>query len=212
MQRWNYLRSQKYGSGHYKLDGKPGQESLTVANVFRSVDSRQLLLTIPEMKPSNQIEVAFKVQSEKMIQLEDKVWLTAHHLPAFVHEPDKFIPIKLREPLDDNAQGPALQSTVPSVSEGRKLYTSVGCIGCHTLDGQNAGRPGPSWKKLFNSQRTLADGKKVKADEVYLRESILEPDAKIVEGFADGEVAMPPYKGILTDSQIESLVLFIKSL
>ena len=212
VQCWNYLRSQKYGSGHYKLDGKPGQESLTVANVFRSVDSRQLLLTIPEMEPSNQIEVAFKVQSEKMIQLEDKVWLTAHHLPAFVHEPDKFVPIKLREPLDDNAQGPALQSTMPSVSEGRKLYTSVGCIGCHTLDGQNAGRPGPSWKKLFNSQRTLADGNKSKADEVYLRESILEPDAKIVEGFADGEVAMPPYKGILTENQIESLVLFIKSL
>ena len=70
----------------------------------------------------------------------------------------------------------------------------------------------PAGKNFFNSQRTLADGKKVKADEVYLRESILEPDAKIVEGFADGEVAMPPYKGILTDSQIESLVLFIKSL
>ena len=70
----------------------------------------------------------------------------------------------------------------------------------------------PAGRNFSTPKERLLTEKKVKADEVYLRESILEPDAKIVEGFADSEVAMPPYKGILTDSQIESLVLFIKSL
>ena len=53
---------------------------------------------------------------------------------------------------------------------------------------------------------------RVIADEAYLRESILEPAAKIVSGYERGEVSMPSYAGVLTDSQLDSLVLFIKSL
>ena len=212
VQRWNYLRSKKYGSGHYKLNGKPGQEPLPIANIFLSKDSRQLLLAIPEMKSAHQIEAAFQVRSTKQAKLDDKVWLTAHHLPKLIHDPDEFQPVPLREPLADNAQGPVRPPDRPSASEGRKLHTAIGCIGCHTLDGQQAGRPGPTWKNLFGSQRKLADGQTVRADEAYLRESILDPGAKVLEGFADGEVAMPPYQGILTDSQVDSLLLFIKSL
>jgi hypothetical protein len=50
------------------------------------------------------------------------------------------------------------------------------------------------------------------ADEAYLRESMLQPSAKVVAGYERGEVSMPSYAGVLTDQQIESLVLFIKSL
>ena len=50
------------------------------------------------------------------------------------------------------------------------------------------------------------------ADEAYLRESILEPSAKIVSGYEKGEAGMPSYAGVLTDPQIESIILFIKSL
>ena len=50
------------------------------------------------------------------------------------------------------------------------------------------------------------------ADERYLRESILEPSAKVVSGYERGEVGMPSYAGVLTDREIESIILFIKSL
>ena len=50
------------------------------------------------------------------------------------------------------------------------------------------------------------------ADEAYLRESILQPAAKVVSGYESGEVNMPGYAGVLTDSQVNSLVLFIRSL
>jgi hypothetical protein len=50
------------------------------------------------------------------------------------------------------------------------------------------------------------------ADEAYLRESILEPAVKIVKGFERGEYGMPSYAGVLTDQQIDSLILFIKTL
>ena len=46
----------------------------------------------------------------------------------------------------------------------------------------------------------------------YLRQSILDPAAKVVEGYERGEVSMPSYAGVLSDSQIESLILFIKSI
>jgi mono/diheme cytochrome c family protein len=212
VQRWNYKRTKKYGSGHYLLDGKPGQESLPLANVFLSNDARRLFIAVPEMKPVHQIEVAFKLQAQNKMKIDDKVWLTAHHLPEFDPVTEKFKRIPLRETLPGNAQGPNLPSDRISKAAGEKLYTNIGCIGCHTLDGQRAGRPGPSWKGIFGTKRRLTNNKTAVADENYLRESILNPGSKILEGFQDNEVAMPPYKGILTDSQVDSLVLFIKSL
>jgi hypothetical protein len=68
---------------------------------------------------------------------------------------------------------------------------------------------------LYGREETVtAGGEKIKtvADEGYLRESILNPTAKIVTGFEKGEYAMPSYAGVLTDSQVDALVLFIKSL
>ena len=53
---------------------------------------------------------------------------------------------------------------------------------------------------------------KVTADEAYLRESILQPTAQVAAGFEKGEYAMPSYAGVLDDGQIESLVLYIKTL
>lgn len=50
------------------------------------------------------------------------------------------------------------------------------------------------------------------AAEAYLRESILQPAAKIVPGFERSETVMAPYAGVLTDPQIDSLILFIKTL
>ena len=49
-------------------------------------------------------------------------------------------------------------------------------------------------------------------DEAYLRESILQPTAKIAAGFEKGEYAMPSYAGVLSEAQVESLILFIKTL
>ena len=164
------------------------------------------------MKPVHQIEVAFKLQARNKMKIDDRVWLTAHHLPEFDPAKEKFKPASLREVLANDAQGPILPEGQPSVAAGKKLYKDIGCIGCHTLDGQRAGRPGPSWKGLFGTERKLVGGKTARADKAYLNESILDPSARILDGFQDNEVAMPPYSGILTDSQIESLVLFIKSL
>ncbi|OYP31594.1 c-type cytochrome [Rhodopirellula sp. MGV] len=98
-------------------------------------------------------------------------------------------------------------STESPASYGEKLYQRRGCKSCHSIDGTKL--VGPSWKDLAGKSRPLASGESVTADENYLRESILNPKAKIAAGF---QPVMPSYKGQLTDDDIYSLIEYIKSL
>jgi hypothetical protein len=55
-------------------------------------------------------------------------------------------------------------------------------------------------------------GPDVTADDTYIRESILIPSAKIVKGYEKVEAGMPVYSGVLSEAQIQSIILFIKTL
>ncbi|HKJ46101.1 MAG TPA: cytochrome c oxidase subunit II [Balneolales bacterium] len=88
---------------------------------------------------------------------------------------------------------------------GKELYQKNGCNSCHSLDGSKG--VGPSWKGVFGSKVTLSDGKTVTVDENYIRESILNPGAKIVKGYNN---VMPTFQGVLKNEQIDALIAFIK--
>jgi cytochrome c oxidase subunit 2 len=88
---------------------------------------------------------------------------------------------------------------------GEQVFAKRGCAGCHSLDGTR--RVGPSLKGLWGAARTLADGSSVKADEDYLRESLVKPGAKLVAGFPN---AMPPVA--LAERDLQALVVYLKSL
>jgi cytochrome c oxidase subunit 2 len=96
-------------------------------------------------------------------------------------------------------------SDLPPVELGKELYTSKACFTCHTLDGSPS--VGPTFLGIFGRSETLSDGTPIVVDENYLRESILEPQAKIVEGF---QPVMPTYQGILKDEEIDALIAFLK--
>ena len=81
------------------------------------------------------------------------------------------------------------------------------CQGCHSTDG--SARVGPSFKGIFGKEETMSDGSKVKVDENYIRESLMDPAAKIVNGY---NPVMPTFKGQLRDSQIDGIIEYIKSL
>jgi cytochrome c oxidase subunit II len=90
---------------------------------------------------------------------------------------------------------------------GKVLYQNNACIGCHSLDGKvNAG---PSWKGMWGEIHEMADGAKVKVDETYVRESILNPTAKVVKGYAP---VMPSYAGSLKDDDITAIIEFMKTI
>src|SRR5687768_14857867 len=77
---------------------------------------------------------------------------------------------------------------------GKQLFTKQGCDVCHTTDGTP--KIGPTWKGMFGKMETMADGRSHKVDENYLRESMLDPAAKVVKGYAP---SMPTYQGKLSD-------------
>lgn len=95
--------------------------------------------------------------------------------------------------------------TMPLAELGALLYESRGCSTCHSLDGSR--RDGPSFKGVFGHEVRLSDGSTVLADENYIRESILDPQAKIVSGF---EGIMPTFQGLLREREIKALIEFIK--
>lgn len=94
-----------------------------------------------------------------------------------------------------------------SPAERGKLISQKLCVSCHSFDGSPG--IGPTWKGLFGHEVELSDGKKVVADENYIRESILDPKAKIVKGF---QAVMPPFQGQLSEEQISDIIEFIKTL
>src|SRR5206468_1681387 len=90
--------------------------------------------------------------------------------------------------------------------EGRKLFLQHQCVSCHSA---NARARAPVLEGLYGQLVHLRDGRTVIADETYLRESILKPDARIVAGF---DPIMPPFQGQIDEEDLIKLLLFIKAL
>lgn len=94
------------------------------------------------------------------------------------------------------------------VALGTKVASSAGCTACHSIDGSKL--VGPSWKGLFGKTETMADGSTITADDAYLHESIVNPGAKLVQGYAD---LMPKNFGdSLTAQEITGIIEYIKTL
>jgi len=96
--------------------------------------------------------------------------------------------------------------TASLASAGETLFTDLGCISCHRSD---SGARGPQLVGLFGKRVQLQGGATLVVDENYLRESILDPQAKIVAGF---QPIMPTFKGLVTEEQLMQLIAYIKSL
>ena len=89
---------------------------------------------------------------------------------------------------------------------GKALFSQLACDNCHKPD--NSGRC-PNLIGLFSQPVKLVGGSTVKADEAYIRESILQPQAKIVAGY---DPVMPTFQGLVTEDQVLQLVEYVKSL
>ncbi|MFB3817142.1 MAG: cytochrome c oxidase subunit II [Candidatus Methylomirabilales bacterium] len=95
---------------------------------------------------------------------------------------------------------------VPLAEAGQRLFQQHGCAACHQPAGTG---PGPSVVGLFGKAVKLASGQTVTADEAYIRESILNPQAKLVAGYPP---IMPVFRGLLGEEQVTQLLAYIKSL
>lgn len=93
-----------------------------------------------------------------------------------------------------------------ATAQGEKLFQERGCASCHQAEQQGRG---PMLQGLYGKQQVLQNGERVTVDDAYIRESILNPQAKIAAGF---QPIMPTYQGQLSEEQILQLVAYIRSL
>ena len=105
------------------------------------------------------------------------------------------------------ANGPADWEKMAPAELGKMTYEQAGCISCHMVDGSKG--QGPSWKGIYGQTHNFMDGTSQVVDENYIRQSIENPQGKIVKGF---EGIMPTYQGLLREKQINGVIAYIKSL
>jgi mono/diheme cytochrome c family protein len=99
------------------------------------------------------------------------------------------------------------------VTRGEQLFNQFACASCHSVSGQRLA--GPALNGLAGQPVQLVDGQTVTADDAYLRESILQPDARIVAGYSPGVMSsgVAAYEDQLAQGDtVEALVAYIKSL
>lgn len=118
--------------------------------------------------------------------------------------------VSLGNPPAALKSGQLTQTPAPGLDEialqGQDLYRSLGCVGCHSVDG--SANAGPTWKGLYGKTETFNDGTNATVDDDYLIEAITNPGASVVQGYTN---FMPPFPQ-LTDEQIQALLAYIRSL
>jgi cytochrome c oxidase subunit 2 len=92
------------------------------------------------------------------------------------------------------------------LEEGEQLFVASDCASCHESGRRQRS---PTLGGLYGTQVALENGQTVLFDEAYIRESLLDPRAKIAKGFPP---VMPTFRGQLTEEQILALIAYIKSL
>jgi cytochrome c oxidase subunit 2 len=100
-----------------------------------------------------------------------------------------------------------VEALEPPAITGERLYRKSACFQCHSIDGTRM--TGPTFQGLWQKTRVFTDGTQAVADENYIRESILNPQEKVVESYAG---IMNSYQGRLSDRQIDALIAYIRSL
>lgn len=94
----------------------------------------------------------------------------------------------------------------PLSARGEKLFQSLACNTCHRADGKGRG---PVLAGIFGKPVSLQTGQKVIVDEAYIRESILNPTAKVVEGY---QPVMPTFQGLISEEGLMQIIAYIQSL
>lgn len=114
--------------------------------------------------------------------------------------------VEVMEPGDFQTWLAGGATTTNMAEAGRKLFVDLACVTCHREDAQGRG---PALEGVFGTRTRLLGGGTALVDEAYLRESIVNPQARIVEGY---QPLMPTFQGLVTEEQINQLIAYIKSI
>ena len=202
MSKWSFIYPNGYSDGELHVPkGIPVHLVLTSEDVIHD-------LYIP----------AFRIKKDAVPGRYNKLWFQASRTGSFDayfaeyggnNYPQMMTKVVVHEPEEFDAwleKASNWENRMTPLEAGKMFFNNRGCNQCHTVDGTRM--IGPSLKDLYGSMQPLTNGAKVLADEAYLRESILVPGAKIVEGYTD---VMPSYQGTLKERDLRALILWMKS-
>lgn len=203
---WNYKRSRAYGSGRYALGGEAGMTPWGVSQTVISGDRKSVFIHLPKLPAVMQLEVRHDFKLAGGAIARGVAFFT-------IHEPQPADLVAAGFSNVDLSKTAAViareKEEAPTAALGKTISESVGCVACHSVDGTTEGKVGTTWRRLFGTKRTFIDGTSDIADEVYLREKILDPQQKRLK---PGQVEMPSYRGVLSENQIDAILLYIRSL
>lgn len=209
LESWHYRRTFNYGSPHLNSADVPGQDWMQPSSAYVSKDGRSVFVGVPGMKPVMQMRIGWSLATLDGTKFGETAYFTPRALAKFDPVAEGFAAIT----VDLTPRAVTKRAPEPaSVQEGERIYKMMGCMACHATDDSKVPKIGPSWRGIFGTTRDISKEPSVTVDEAYLRESILTPNAKVVKGFEKVEAGMPPYAGVLSGAQIDSVILFIKSL
>ncbi|HEX7981155.1 MAG TPA: c-type cytochrome, partial [Gemmatimonadaceae bacterium] len=208
LESWHYKRSSAYGSGHYKRDGSAGHDPSSVVPRL-SADRRSVLLIVPQMQPVEQMQLDYDLKSASGAPMKSSVYLTVQSVDPLDLRAAGFGNVDWRTLARGAKSAAPTAVTASSATEGAQIFQRMGCVACHSVDGTQAGKTGPTLKGVYGSSVQLTGKPARVADEAYLLQSILEPGADIVKGFEPG---MPSFRGVLSEAQVRSLVMYIQTL
>lgn len=197
--QWGYQATQTYGGM------KVRHRRTTVRSATVSEDRLRVFLEIPELVTGEVLHVRLpeSLPSTSGRPLwAGELWYTINRIPS--DRRGKVITAKPQQ----------LTSTTPFFrfsegNAGRTLYRNL-CASCHSFDSNR--RVGPGFAGIMGAKRTVVDSatgqtRRIVADAAYLRQSILAPNAVLVEGYPPN--LMPPVAGMLTESQTDALIDFL---
>ncbi|WP_338687253.1 cytochrome c [Haloferula helveola] len=188
---WNIQRTGKYGSGHFRWDGKAGEHELTPQAVRLSDDRRFLTIEVPPVFRSDIMSLTLQLMETGSAKVRT---IDLYARPIHLPKPDggDLAAIVKRERTDAKLQP-------GDAGRGKEVFARYGCVGCHSLTGEKL--TGPALNGIASRQADGLDG--------YLRESILDPSKQVTEGF---EPAMPSFEGVIRPQELEDLVAYLTEL
>lgn len=181
---FNIKRTKSYGSGHFRWDTKPGEQQMAAQSFALSSDRRTLRIEYPLLRRSDVMDLPLQfANAQHTFALH--LFSRPHHLPKATAEEMRELAEQKSAPL---VAGDAVQ--------GKRIFTQFGCNGCHSLAGEKL--TGPPLQDVAT---------RLKVAE--LRQSILEPAAKIATGYPP---SMPSFQGVIPAQDLEHLLAYLQTL
>jgi mono/diheme cytochrome c family protein len=208
LESWHYKRTSAYGSGHYKRDASAGHDPSSGVPRL-SADGRAVLLIVPQMQPVEQMQLDYDLKTAAGAPMKSSVYLTVQSVDPLDLHAAGFGNLDWRTLARRASVASITTASASSAADGAQLFQRMGCVACHSVDVTQAGKTGPTLKGVYGSRVSLTGKPARVADEAYLLQSILEPGADIVQGFEPG---MPSFRGVLSEAQVRSLVMYIETL